>query len=58
MAHFRISKPDEETIEFYIDGKFIGEATYDDCGWSGMEKVERLFVSIATHLNEEVDIEE
>lgn len=47
---FTIKQPNEERIEIFLNGEYIGFANHDEDGWSGMEKVEKIVKKIANKL--------
>jgi hypothetical protein len=45
---------DDENVEYSLNGEVLITATHDQDGWSGMERIEKLFTSIAQVLDVEV----
>jgi hypothetical protein len=54
MAIFRINRPHEETIEFFVDDESVGTVTHDEHGWSAMDDVQCLFERVANRIGAEI----
>ena len=40
MRTIKLVKPDEETVEFIMNDKFITSFNHDDIGWVGLDAYE------------------
>lgn len=45
----------EETVQYFVNGKPVAYATHDEHGWSGMDVIKRMFERIAQELGVEVE---
>lgn len=52
---FKIERPNEETVDFYVNGEHVGNANHDEHGWSGMSAAVNLFRSVAKQIGAEID---
>lgn len=50
MIKLEIRRPDDETLEVWLDGELITWANHGEHGWSGMDAVEKCAVGIARAL--------
>jgi CO/xanthine dehydrogenase Mo-binding subunit len=58
MAKITFKRPDEETLNVYVDGEYMGNVNHDDHGWQGMQCTEQLIMEIAEKLGIEVTEED
>lgn len=49
-----IERPDDETIQVYVNGESIISANHDEHGWSGMDAVEKTALAVARACGAEV----
>lgn len=47
---FTIQSPNDEVVEYYLDGEHLITANHDEHGWSGMEGIEAMVATIAKNL--------
>lgn len=49
-----LKRPDEETLEIYVDGESVGDFNHDEYGWTGMEAAEKVITKLAEKLGIEI----
>lgn len=49
---------DEETIDVQVNGESVGELTYDQLGWSGLDAAKSVMESLAEALGATIETEE
>jgi hypothetical protein len=54
MHVFTISRPNDDTAEYALDGAHLITANHDEHGWSGMEAIEKLVNAIAEKIGARV----
>lgn len=44
---FRVNRPEEERIEFFVNGESVATVNHDQHGWSAMDDIQCMFERIA-----------
>jgi hypothetical protein len=52
---FTISRPNDDTAEYALDGAHLIRANHDEHGWSGMEAIEKTVKAIAVKIGARVE---
>lgn len=51
----RLMNDDEDSVEYFINGIYIANASYDEHGSAGMKLADQIFHNIATQFGQEVE---
>lgn len=52
-----LKRPNDETLQIYLNDNLIGEYCHDEIGWSGLNQIENLIKEISKTMNWEIEVE-